>query len=117
AETGQWMARVACKGIGQVSKEPRPTEAAAADDYAIDAGLAHYLQRVGCLPDVAIAQHRNGGMRLKRGNCVPVRLARVRLLCGPAMQRYRRAARVLGDPAGIGEGLMLVVDAAPGVGR
>src|SRR6187402_34556 len=117
AESGQWMARAACKGIGQVSKEPRPTEAPPADDYAIDVGLAHHLQRVGCLPDVAIAQHRNGDMRLERRNCVPVRFARVRLLCGPAMQRYRRAARVLGDPAGIEESLMIVVDADPGLDR
>jgi hypothetical protein len=56
-------------------------------------------------------------MRLQRRNRIPVRLARVRLLRGPAMQGYCRAARVLRDPAGIEESLMIMVDADPGLDR
>ena len=48
---------------------------------------------------------------------VPVGLAGVRLLCGSAVQRDGRAAGFLGDPAGIEEGLMIMVDADPGLDR
>ena len=46
---------------------------------------------------------------------VPVRLAGVGLLRRPPVQRDRRAAGLLGDPAGVQVGLMIMVDADPGL--
>ena len=105
------------EGIGQVAEEPGPAEAAASDDHAVDPGLADHLQRVGGLPDVAVAQHRDGDVRLQGADRVPVGLAGVRLLCGSAVERNGRAAGFLGDPTGVEEGLMIMVDTDPGLDR
>ena len=45
--------------VGQVAEQPRPPQAAAADDHAVAAGLAHHAQRVVGLPDVAVAEDRD----------------------------------------------------------
>ena len=43
----------------QVAEQPRPAQAAAADDDAGGTGLLDHPQRVGGLPDVAVAEHRD----------------------------------------------------------
>ena len=54
---------------------------------------------------------------LQRGDSLPVGLAGVGLLGGTAVQRDRRTAGLLGDPARVEEGLMIMVDADPGLDR
>ena len=103
------------EGIGKVAEEPGPAEAAASDDHPVDPGLADHLQRVGGLPDVAVAQHRDGDVRFQGADRVPVRLAGVRLLCGSAVKCDGRAAGLLGDSAGIEKGLVITVDTDPGL--
>ena len=107
----------ASEGVRQIAEQPGTAEAAAADDHAVDSGLADHPQCVGGLPDVAIAEHRYGDVRLQRRNSLPVGLAGVRLLCRSAVQRNGRTAGFLGDPARIEEGLMIMVDADPSLDR
>ena len=101
--------------VGEIAEQPRPAEAAAADDDAVAAGLPHHAQRVPGLPDVAVAEHRDrvDGL-LELGDRVPVGLAVVELGGGARVQRDRRAALVLGDAAGVEVGLTAVVDARCG---
>ena len=54
---------------------------------------------------------------LRRGDGGPVGLAGVGLLRRTPVQRDRRTAGVLGDPAGVQEGLVVGVDADPGLDR
>ena len=44
---------------GQVAEQPGTAQAAAADDDTVGAGLLDHPQRVGRLPDVAVAEHRD----------------------------------------------------------
>ena len=88
----------------EVAEQPRPAEAAAADDHAVAAGRAHHRHGVGGLPDVAVAEHRDRrdvGLELADG--VPAGVAGVVLLGGAGVQGDRRDALVLADrrrPAG-----------------
>ena len=54
---------------------------------------------------------------LQRRDSLPVGLAGVRLLSRPAVQRDGRTAGLLGDPARVEEGLMIMVDADPSLDR
>ena len=114
-ERGQGPRRHPGERVHQVPEQPRPTEAAAADDHAVHAGPPHHLQRVAGLPDVPVAEHRDGHVLLQGRDRVPVRLARVRLLRGPPVQRDRRTPGLLRDPAGVQVRLMIMVDADPGL--
>ena len=69
------------------------------------------------LPDVAVAEHRDADVALQGGDRGPVGVAGVGLLGRTPVQRDRRATRLLGDPAGVQEGLMIMVDADPGLDR
>ena len=86
---------------GQVGEQPGPAEAAAADDHAVAAGLAHHPQRVVGLPDVAVAEDRDVQRVLQRGDRVPVGRRRVALGGRAGVQGDPGDARVLGDAAGV----------------
>ena len=107
----------ASEGVRQITEQPGTAQAPAADDHAVDSGLADHPQCVGGLPDVAIAEHRYGDVRLQRRDSLPVGLAGVRLLSRSAVQRNGRTAGFLGDPARIEEGLVIMVDADPSLDR
>jgi hypothetical protein len=110
-EVRQGLRLTTGEGIGQVSEEPRPAEAATSDHHPVCTGLADHAECVSGLPDVAIAQDWDIDVLLQLADRVPVGLPGVRLLCGPAVQCNGGAAGFLGDPAGIQEGLMIMVDA------
>ena len=93
-----------------------PAQAAAADHDAGAARLGHHAQRVLGLPDVAVAEHRDGRHLLfEGGDGRPVGGARVSLRRGPGMQRNGFGAFGGGDAAGVEMGAVLVVDATQGV--
>ena len=104
--------------VGQIAEQPRPAEAAAADDDPIDSGLsapsaAHRLaSQMSPLPSTGMAT-----WVLQRRDRLPVGLARVGLLRRSAVQGDSRAAGLLRDPAGIQKCLVIMVDADPGLDR
>ena len=101
AETGRRPGyRPAGEGVGQVPEEPRPAEAAPADDHAVAPGGRHHGQGVRRLPQVAVAQHgdRGDGL-LQSADGVPVGRARVQLLGRAGVQGDGGHPLVLGDPA------------------
>ncbi len=100
--------------IRQIAEEPRTTQAAATDHHAVASGLPHHPKRVLGLPDVAVAQHRDGGDDLlQAGDGLPARLAVVELRRRPRVQGDRCAALFLPDASGVLEGEQVVVDAHP----
>ena len=108
---------LAGEGGSQVAEQPRPPQAPAAHDHARGTGLLHHPQRVGGLPDVAVAQHRDVHGRGQLADGVPVGTTGVRLRHGAAVQRDRSAAALLGDPAGVEVGQVVLVDALAGLHR
>ena len=84
------------EGRRQVAEQPRPAEAAAADDDARGAGLLDHPERVGGLPDVAVAEHRDVDVLDEAGDRVPVGGAGVALDRRTPVQRDRRAPRTPG---------------------
>ena len=92
---GSARARLPGEGGGQVAEEPRPAEAAAADDDAVAAGLGDHPQRVVGLPDVAVAEHRDVDGLVQPRDGRPVGGAGVELVGGAAVQRDRGGALVL----------------------
>ena len=73
AQGRQRRRRPAGEGGGQVAEQPRPAEAPASDDDAGASGLLHHQQRVGRLPDVAVAEHRDVDVRRERARSPPSR--------------------------------------------
>ena len=100
---------------GQVAEQPRPAQAAAADDDAGAAGLGDHAQRVVGLPDVAVAEHRDVDGLDQPGDVRPVGGAAVELVGGAAVQGDRRGALVLRRPAGVEVGDVVGVDADAGL--
>ncbi len=100
------------EGGHQVGEQPRPPEAATPHDDTVTPGLAHHPQRVLGRPDVAVAEHRDlRHVLLQPGDGVPVGGAAVVLGGGAAVQRDGGDALLDGDPAGVEEGDVVVVDA------
>src|SRR5512132_714267 len=66
--------------VSEITEQPRTAEAAAADHYPVGAALAHHRQRVGSLPDVTVAEYRDGDGLLERGDGLPIRAAGIGLL-------------------------------------
>jgi hypothetical protein len=96
----------------QVSKQPGPSQATAADHDSVAASRAHHAQRVLGFPDVAIAEHRNRAHRLlELADRMPAGVAVVELRRGPRVQGHGRAAFLLGDAARSQKGEMRVIDA------
>ncbi len=103
---------LAGEGGDQVAEQPRAPEATASDDDAVAPGLLHHRQRVGRLPDVAVAEHRDLGNGLFQcRNRFPSRRARVVLLYGPGVQGDGRDSGLGRRPAGVEERNQVVVDA------
>ena len=114
ATSPRWAAPASgrpANAASQVGEQPRPAQAAAADDDAVDAGVRHHPQRVGGLPDVAVAQHRHVERLLERGDRVPVGGAGVALLGRARVQRHRGDAGLLRDQPGLDVRQVVVVDA------
>ena len=88
AERRQGRDLLAGERRGQVAEDPRPAQAAAPDDDAGGAGLLDHPHRVGGLPDVAVAEHRDVDVVDQRARSRPSRPRRSR----PA-PRSARAAR------------------------
>jgi hypothetical protein len=90
----------------------RAAQAAAADDDAVAAGLGHHAQGVLGGPDVAVAEHRDGGEGLlERRDGGPVGPAGVELLGRAGVQGDGRGALVLRPATGLEVGDVLGVDA------
>ena len=117
AEGGQRRHVVAVEGGGQVAEEPRPAQAAAADDHACSTGLLDHAQRVGGLPDVAVAEDGNVHVVDQARDGVPVGLAGVGLLDGAAVQGDGCDAGLLRDAARVEVGQVVVVEALAGLHR
>ena len=64
AQTGWVGDRLAAEGGGQVPEQPGSPEAPPAHDHTVASGGGGHGQGVGRLPEVAVAQHRDGGDRL-----------------------------------------------------
>ena len=112
AERRRCRHRLAGEGSDEVPEQPRAAEAAPADHHAVAAGGAHHLDGVGRLPDVAVAEDRDGGDRLlELGDGRPVGHAGVQLLGGPGVHGDRGGAGLLGEPAGHQPRAVLVVEA------
>ena len=58
------LQRPSPEGVGQVSEQPGTTEAAPSHHHSVASGGRHHGQRIGRLPQVAVAQHRDGGDQL-----------------------------------------------------
>jgi hypothetical protein len=97
----------------QVGEEPRPPQAAPADDDPVAARPPHHPHRVVRRPDVAVAQHRDpGGHGLPQPrDRVPVRLPAVVLRGGAAVQRDGGDALLHRDTPGVEVRQVVVVDA------
>ena len=92
--------RASVERLDQITEEPRPAEAATTDDHAVAAGSAHHRHRVGGLPDVAVAEHRDLGHRgLQLPDCVPIGEACIVLLCGSRVQGDGDDPLIDGDAA------------------
>ena len=102
---------LAAEGRSEVAEQPGPPEAAPADHDARAAGLVHHLQGVLCLPDVAVAEHRDVDLVDQFFDACPVGLSGVGLLDGAAVQRDRGGALLLSDAPSVEEGLVVLVDA------
>ena len=105
------------EGSGQVAEQPGPPQATAADHDAGDPGLLDHAQRVGGLPDVAVAEDGDVHRLDEPADRVPVGAAGVGLLHGPPVQGDGRSARLLGDPARVEIGEVVVVEALAGLHR
>ena len=112
AERRRGLHGPAGEGVGEVAEQPRAAEAATADHDAVASGLGHHRQRVVGLPDVSVAQHRDGGdVGLQRGDRLPPGRAAVELLGRAGVQRDGGRALLLGDLACAEIGEQLVVHA------
>ena len=98
------------EGRREVAEEPRPAQAAASHDDAVGAGLLDHAERVGRLPDVAVAQHRDVDVLHEAGDRVPVRSAGVPLDRRTTVQRDGCEPGLLGDPPRVEVGEVVVVD-------
>ena len=98
---------------GDVGEQPRPPEAAAADDHPVAAGPRDHGHGVLGGEDVAVAEHGHlGGQGVAQpGDRVPVGARRVQLGRGAPVQRHPGGALVDGDPAGVEVGEVVLVDA------
>jgi hypothetical protein len=103
------------EGRGQVAEQPRPAQAAAADHHPGAAGLLHHAHRVGRLPDVTVAQHRDGHGRGQLADGRPVGGAGVVLLRGASVQGDGRTAGVRGGPPRVEVGEVVGVHAQAGL--
>src|SRR5262245_27971441 len=102
----------------QVAEQPRASQAAAADDDAVAPGGLDHPEGVRGLPDVAVAEHGDGGDGgPERGDRRPVRSAGVVLLCRAGVERDRGRPLVLGDAARVDERAQAAVDADPQLHR
>ena len=99
------------EGGGQVGEQPRPAQAAAPDDDAGAAGLAHHPQRVVGLPDVAVAEHRDVEQLDQLGDRRPVGRAAVEVGRRASVQRDVGDAGVLRPQRGVAVGEVVAIDA------
>src|SRR5699024_8822682 len=73
------------------SEKPRATQATAADYNAVAAGLLHQSVGIGGFEDIAIARHRNSGVRevfFQALDFIPVGFAGVTLRSSACVQSY-----------------------------
>ncbi|MPM15579.1 hypothetical protein SDC9_61950 [bioreactor metagenome] len=117
AEGRQGAGRPAGERVGEITEQPGPAEAAAADLDPGDPGLPDHLQGVGSLPDVPVAEHRDRDVPDELGHRVPVGVGGVGLGDRTPVQADRGDPGVLGDPTGVQEVPVVVVDADPGLHR
>ena len=110
AEVGRGVRRSTGEGIGQVAEEPRSPQATPSHHHAVASGGLDHGQRVGCLPEVAVPQHRyRGDHCLEGGDGLPLGRARVELLGSAGVQGDRGHPLVLGDPPRLEEGEVVTV--------
>ena len=82
---------VLSKGSIEVSEQPRPTEASAANDDTIAPRFVDHPFGILATPDIAISKDGNiGDFRLQRSNGIPVRVSRIVLSRCASVQTYRR---------------------------
>ena len=99
---GRGLGRAPGKASARSRKSHGPAEAAPADHHAVAPGGRHHGQGVGRLPQVAVAEDRDGGDRLlESGDGRPVGRARVELLGRAGVQGDGGHPFGLGDPAGL----------------
>ena len=99
----------------EVAEQPRAAEAAPADDDAGGTGLLDHADGVRGLPDVAVAEHRDVDVVDQPADGLPVGLTGVGLRDRASVQRDRRAPGLLGDPAGVEIGEVVVVESLAGL--
>ena len=110
--------RTRAEGGREVTEQPRPTEAAAADDDAVAARLGHHPQGVVRAPDVAVAEHRHLRHRLLQPrDRAPVGGAGVEVRRGAGVQRDGGDPCPGGDTSGLQVGEVIGVDALPHLHR
>ena len=85
--------RTARHRLHQVSEQPGSAETAPADDHSVAVGRPDHRERVGGLPDVTVAEHRDAVTRIadrlsERTDGLPPRLAGVVLLDGARVERH-----------------------------
>ncbi len=104
--------RLTLEGGGQLAEQPRSTEAAPTDDHPVAACPAHHCQRVVGFPNVAVAEHGDGGNRFfQSGDGGPVGCAGVELGYCSSVQSHCGHSAVLGDSAGVKVGDVVVIQA------
>ena len=111
AEIRRRRRRAAVEHGRQLGEQPRPAEAAAADDHPVAAGGAQHAERIERLPDVAVAEDGDADVRLQLGDRRPVGVAGVELGGGAGVETDGGRAFGLGDFARVTEGEQVVVDA------
>ena len=105
---------LAAQGSAQLREEPRPAQATAADLHTIAARGLHHAAGVIGAENIAIAQHRNAGIRqvlFEPGDLIPPGIAGIALRGRAPVQGHGGGAGIHGDAPGIEVRVVLVVDA------
>src|SRR5436309_14883479 len=97
----------------ELGEEPRPAEAAAADDRAVASRRTQHPERVPAFPHVTVAEDGDADGRLQLGDRRPVGLAGVQLGRGAGVDRDRRGALLLGDSTRVEHDDKGIVDPPP----
>ena len=114
AQVGRGLEGTAAEGVGQVAEQPRSAEAAPAHHHPVAPGGLDHGQGVGRLPQIAVAQHGDGGdLSLEGSDGSPVGRPRVELLGRAGVQGHSDHPLALGDATGLQEGHVGRVDPDP----